>query len=513
MDEQSLQGDITVAEELDQQLQSESTQIEDIRGSMEAVTNAIVADEEPTELTEHQRKRVEDFLALQKASKNPVYTVADKGAVAAEAYVDLRGNLVQGDAQSPYPTCPVVDKDGNIDDVHGFFAEHGPNVWGTFKYNGVVVPGNEGFMELTSGLAKKAALAFGNTIPEHFKTTAKGLHHYSELAQRLRKRLIQLKPLLEKRDFPYTNVFEYGAYSRFFQVGGKSLDGFIGFQEAMVVQHGALMHTVGASNSYAIPVMQKMLENLQSLNAQSKPDADSIIALRDSVENYWTYTWKQADITHKPGQPPQVAANTFPERKFTSLAPLLDNRYLLAHEPKSNGGTNPEKIAANIKHYGAAVVFDKKAGPVAYNSMVIPNIEDLLELVIQTIAGLNEIKGLEHLAKMNEGFAKDFKKATDVLSKAVQDSKDKEFFGFIAEYFRLATSVSTTIQQPYVQMAWLYVRCAMVVVSLAELAVLEEPKERVVYARFGAKQSTEFGNPAMESYNLTQKVLEGAWER
>lgn len=502
MDNQALQDDIEIAEALDEHLHEQSVRIEDITGSLEAIGQALMADEEPKQLTDHQQDMVDAYHEASQNRKGDVYAVADKAAL--ETYVDNEG-ITRAFKPLPGETAEQVD------DFHGFAKEYGPNVWGVFKVYGIIIPGNEGFVEMTSALARKAASAFSNEIPQHFKITAKGLSHYAGMAQRLRARLLQLRPLLEKREFPYTDVFDYGAYSRFFQVNGKSIGGFSGFAEAMEVQSAAMTHVLRAADSYGVVIMEKLLKSLQELQAVKKPDAEAMIALRNSIEQHWEFTWQQANITlAPPGQTPQDAANSFPERKFTCLAPLLDNRYLVAHAPKNSGGENPSKISVAIKHYGASVVFDKKAAAATQHSMNVPNSDDLLQLLDKVVDLLHDMGSLEALAKKNDAFAKDFKKATDVLVKQIAEAPDGEFCGFVAEYFKLATAIGQSIQHPYVQMAWLYLRCAMVLVSLTELAVIEEPKQRIATARFFAKQRTEFGNPALESFRLTQKALKAA---
>ena len=510
MDSQGFNQDVATGEQIDTVLQDQFASLEDIMGSLEAVQEETSKLEPLQQLTDHQQEMVDAYRDVAHTTHAGVYAVADKKAL--EAYVDLRGNLITGDAQSPYPTCPVRDKEGNIDDVHGFLAENGANIWGRIDVYNIVVPGNEGFFELTSGLAKKAVVAFNKQIPETFLLTSKGINHYIEMADKLRMRLLNLKPLLDKRDFPYTNVFDFGVYSRFFQVAGQSIDCSSAFEAAMDVQSRATQHVVTASNSFAIPMMEKLMESLQALQTSKAPEADRIIALRDSIQSYWESTWASADITTQPGQTPQSIANAFPDRKFVSLAPLLDNRYLIAHRPKSDGGNDPVRITNNIKHYGASVAFDKVNGVEGYKSMDVPNIDDLSKLVTQTINTLYDMKGLKHLADQNAAFAKDVKKATDLLNKLVSDVNvgNKEFFGFVSEYFKVATAICQVIAQPYVAMMWAYIRCAIVVVSLVELAVLEDTHQHVVSARFFAKQNTEFSSPAMESYQTTQRVLQAA---
>ena len=511
MNEQELQTDITVAEELDENLQEQSVRVDDIQGSLEAIAQAIVVDEEPIQLNDHQQLLVDDFKAGKKEHKGRELAVADSEAI--EAYVDNRGKLhMDGDA----PFVPVKPLDAAVasakkgDDPAMLAREYGANVFGAIEFGGILLPGNEGFFEVTSKLARKAALSFADDIPLQFKLTAKALNHYVGMAQKLRQRLLSLRPMLEKRDFPYEDVFEYAAYSRFFQVGGKAIGGFSAFKEVMDVQSVATRHVMQAGGAYSVSVMEKLLATLQDLQAPMKPDVEKMVEMRDSIANLWMQSWEEAEISLTPGQTPQVALNAFPDRKFVCLASLLDNRYLVAHQPKNNGGKDPVKITSAVKHYGASLVFDKNASDEKQASMNVPNIDDLLALVDQTINVLHDMKGFELLAKKNDSFAKDFKKAADILNKRLASENNPAFFGFIAEYFKLATAVGQALQQPHVQMAWMYVRCAMVVTALAELAAVEESKQRIAAARFLTKQNTEFVNPALESFNFTNRVLRAA---
>ena len=496
--------DVTQAELLDKEIFETGEGVEDIQGSLTATADEI----EKIELSEHHKEMIAMHTSAKQTYKGDVYAVADEKAL--EHYVDYNGNLVDGELPEEYIVAHTGEsKDGNTLVTQGntLTRKHGPNVFGSFEYFGLHVPGNEGFLDLTSGIMRKATIAFGNEMPKKFAVTAKGLKHYISMAKRLRERLNALRPLLDKRDYPYRDVFDYGAYSRFFQFNGKPLANFYEFQTAMTVQSDATRHVISAASSYGVPIMEKLLETLQGLRVEANPNVDTIINLRNVVSFSWEHTWRDATITKQTGQVPQAAYNAFPERKFSSIAPLLDNRYLAAHEPKSDGGKDPFKITESIKHYGASIVFDKAKGVNTVQSMVIPNIAELIEMTTQVSNTLHDLEGLQSLVDKNESFAKDFKRATDVLNKAMGDVNDTQFFGFAREYFKLATSVGTAIQKPYVEMAWLYIRCAMVVTAMVELAVLEDPKKQVVTSRFLSKQNTEFTNPALESYEGTQKAL------
>lgn len=531
MDKQVLNDDVEISEGVDQYLHEQAAKIDDVSGALEAVGQAITGGEEPVQLTDHQQEMVDAFKDARAHQKAQVYAVADQAAlesyvdeegilrpftkVAMEAYITNSGTLVMDGNVPPRGSLKELPKSMKTTDFANqtpgeyweFADKYGPNAWAAIEYNGILLPGNEGLLEVSIGIAKKAIAAFAKEIPGQFKVTAKGLEHYIDMAQRLRERLLQLKPLLRKRDYPFDDVFDYGVYSRFFQVNGESINSFSQFKEAMDVQYAATRHTVAAADSYGGVIMQQLLEKIQALQAEKNPSEEGFAELRDSIERTWERVWKEADITPKHGQTPQAALNAFPDRRFVSIAPLLDNRYLVAHKPKSDGGKDPVKITAAIKHYGAAVVFDKHNNAPKQSSMNVPNLDDLEAIVVQTINGLYELQGLKELAKKNNGAAKDFQKASEILSKVLADSNDPKLYGFVNEYFKLATALSKSIQQPYVQMAWMYIRCAMVVVSLLELAVLEEPKKRVVALRFATNQQTEFSNPALESFQLTKKLL------
>lgn len=449
MADTNFNDEVVQAEQLDQDIFNSNQGVEDIQGSLAATHDEL----DTIELTDNHKEMIAMHVSAKQTYKGDVHAVADEKVI--------KTNVV----------------------------------------------GNEGFLDVTSGIMRKAVVAFGNEMPKKFSLTAKGLSHYIGMAKRLRERLQSLRPLLDKRDYPYRDVFDYGAYSRFFQTNGKPLANFYEFQAAMNVQSDATRHVISAADAYGVPLMEKLLETLQQLKVDTTPNADTIVSLRNMVDFSWEHTWKDAAITKQPGQAPQAAFNAYPERRFTSIAPLLDNRYLVAHEPKNDGGTDPFKITESIKHYGASIVFDKVKGVNPIQSMVIPSIEELIELSIQVSNTLHDLEGLQTLVEKNESFAKDFKKATDVLAKATVDVKDPQFFGFAREYFKLSTSISTAIQKPYVEMAWLYVRCAMIVVAMVELAVLEDPKKQVVALRFFSRQNTEFTNSALESYEGTQKAL------
>lgn len=513
MNAEELEKHVSDGEQLNEAVQEQFQKVEGLQGTIEALQQAVVGDADVKPLSDHQRERLEEFASLRRDHKGEVYGIFDKSALEAYDGSDTHEpRLNYMDPNQFFENEDGEEVPGHV--LHDpetrfarFAQKYGPNVFGAIKVYGIVQPGVEGFMELGANLFRKAVSAIGKEVPVYFKVTAKGLDHYADMAKRIRTRLVELRPRLSKRDFPVHDVFDYGAYSRFFQVEGKPIEGFAAFDDAMWVQGSAMRHCVQASEGYADVVLKKLMEGLQQLQAVSLPDGQKMIDIRDSIERHWLQTWKEADLTPKHGQTPQSTLNDFPERKFTSLAPLLDNRWLVAHAPKADGGNDPSKIAKAIRHYGASLVQDKKTGGVAATSMNVPNVDDLLKLVEDVINTLSDVEGLALLGKKNDRFAKDFLNAMNVLNKQTVIYNDPKYLMFLSEYFKIVSSVIAAVQQPYVSMAWLYIRSALVVLSLVELSVMENPKDQVTVNRFFAKQKSEFGNPAMESYEATQATL------
>lgn len=453
MENTDLLQDVEQGEVISDELQQQASELADLQGTLEALAGTAIVAEPRQPLTAHQQERVDDFKTLAAHHHGEVYGVMDKAALK---------------------------------------------------------PGTEGFVEMTTGLFRKVVGALGKQVPIHFQHGTKALLHYVTLAERLRARLLQLRPVLAKRDFPISDVFDYGAYSRFFQCADRSIGGFSEFAAAMEVQNAATRYTFGAAQNYSLTVAEKLLESLEALQALKEPDAQKLEKLRDAIEHQWIFGWREAQITTRPGQTPRAALNAFPERKFVSLAPLLDNRYLVAHCPKYNGGAEPNKITHALQHYGASVVFDKEAAKPNQHSMNVPNIDELVKLLDDTVHVLTDFRAFEELAEQNKKFAKDFDKAMGVLNKLALANADLQYLGFVTEYFKITNAVAQAIQQPYAHMAWMYIRCALVITALVELACLEPGPQRVAATRFFAKQSTEFANPAMESYALTARVLQAA---
>lgn len=444
----NLEQDLNAVEDLHETQQNCASELSDITGSLEALSDAL-GELDTVELTEHQQESVTAFKNASKDNKEPVYAVADTAAL-------------------------------------------------------------ESFVGMTYALAKKAATSTMSGLVVKYKHTSKLLAHYTRIADTLKARLEELKPLLKKRDYPLVDFFEYGSFSRFFQSNGKGIGDFSSFEQVVENQLAATNYVFQAADSYAGPISQKLLTSLQELQSNKAPREEILIALRDSVERHWLQTWKEADLVAQHGQTPQSALAAFPSAKFTSLVPLLDNRYLVAHQPKSNGGNNTAKIAAAIKDYGVVVAFDKNKAEDPQKFINIPNCSDLLLLVDKILIQLNDFKTMSMLAKQNDKNAKEFERATNILIQYKPKENELQYYGFLAEYFKILGAAAAATQEPYVEMCWLFVRTTLVVTTLVELSVLEDKNQHKVAKRFTTKHVEDFPAPALESYIGTQKALKAA---
>lgn len=444
----NLEKDLSEVERLHVTKHYCENELADITGSLEAITEALDTPE-TVELTEHQRDSVTAFKNISKDSKEPVYAVIDTAAL-------------------------------------------------------------ESFTDMTYGLAKKAATSSVAGIKVKYAHTAKLLRYYAKIAGTLHARLEELKPLLKAREYPVVEYFDYGSFSRFFQVNGKSIGDFTTFNTVVEQQLSATHYVFQAASSYVGPLNQKLLTSLQQIQSVGKAQPELLVELRDSVERHWLQTWKEADLVPNKGQTPQSALQAFPNAKFTSLVPLLDNRYLVACQPKSNGGNDANRVVDAIYNYRVAVAFDKTKVPNPQASINLPNCRDLLLLVDQVLVQLNDFKEMELLAKQNDKGAREFERVSNIVLKHKPTENELQYYGFLAQYFKILGAAANSSQEPYIEMCWLFIRTALVITSFVELSVLVEQDKRQVTKRFTTKHGENFPAPALESYIGTQKALQAA---
>lgn len=415
MSDPTFKEEVALAEELDAALSESGDSIADVSDALETAGLAIASTTQ-VQLTDHQQERVNQFKNAQSVLRPTVYAVADKAAL-------------------------------------------------------------EGFTDVAHTVMKKAVKAFSQEVPANFLVTSKALRHYSGFAKRVRTHLAELRPLLAKRDLPINTVFEYGAYSRFFMANGSPVDNFQAFNDIVQVECIAIAHVINAIESYAIPVTGKIFEGISDLQIVKHPDNQKLVLIQDSIATLWENTWRESKLTFKPGRVPQEAINGIEDRKYMSLAPLLDNRYLIAYQPKAYAGSDRAKIIRATGNYGANVAQEKSHPGDYAKSMNLPECKTLLELVDLVLSHLNDFQGFDVLAKKSEAQARDFKKAADIIVKQTEKDNDDEYFAFMADYFKLATNINRAVQDPYAQIAWAFIRTAMAVSSMVELSVFADKNE------------------------------------
>lgn len=441
---------IDQAEYLDQAQSDCNTELGEISGSLEAITSVMNDELETVKLTDKQQAGVTAFKQLSAESKRAVYGIVDKAAL-------------------------------------------------------------EGFMDLGAKLAKKAAISYSGGIKVKLMFTAKALNHYVDTAKALQKRLEALRPLLAKRDIPFNPVFDYGAYSRFFMVDGVSLKDFTGFRHILGYQVEMTDYCFTAIESYAYVVTERLKDFTLELQSTTKPSGDKFLELRDSLDTYWNNTWGSIHAKASPRYALQTPKQAFPDANVVNKYSLFDNRYLVVYNPKKPGGNDYAKSVASISNYGAAIIQEKSFSTKdALRSMEIPACKELLDVVDTCIRQLHDFHLLGKLATDSVKYAKTIDAATNSLLDKAAQSDNPEFFSFIAEYFKVLAAITTTNQQPYVAVAWSFIRVALVVAAMAELAVLEESDKQVIVKRFATKQNTEFNQSALEGYESTIVALKAA---
>lgn len=441
---------IDQAEKLDQNQADCNSELDEISGSLEAITNVMNNELETIRLTDKQQAGVVAFKKLSAESKRAVYGVVDKAAL-------------------------------------------------------------EGFMDFGAKLAKKAAVSYSGGIKVKLAYTAKALTHYVEMAKAIQKRLEALQPLLAKRDVPFNPVFNYGAYGRFFMVDGLYMKDFSVFYNVLGSQVAVTDYCFTAISSYANVVTDKLKNFTLELQSVTKPSGDKFLELRDSLDTYWTNTWGNMPSGIVPKYNGPNAKKAYPDATITNKYSLFDNRYFVVFKPAVSGGTDYAKSVATISNYGSAIIQENyHTSDPALKSMSIPNCRQLSEVVDICIRQLHDFHLLSKLAKDSSTYARTIDASTNALMDKAESSNNAEFFSFIGEYFKVLAAITTANQQPYVAVAWSFIRVALVVAAMAELAVLENPSQHAIAKRFDAKQNNEFSNMALEGYETTVIALKAA---
>lgn len=441
---------IEQAEQLDQNQADCNSELDEISGSLEAITSVMNDELETIRLSDKQQAGVVAFKKLSAESKRAVYGVVDKAAL-------------------------------------------------------------EGFMDMGAKLAKKAAISYSGGIKVKLAYTAKALSHYVEMANALQKRLEALRPLLVKRDIPFNTVFDYGAYSRFFLVNGLSLKDFSSFRDTLGSHVAMTDYCFTAISSYAEVVTNKLKNFTLELQSTTKPSGDKFLELRDSVDTYWTNTWGNMPSGNVPKYNGPNAKKAYPDATIANKYSLFDNRYFIVFSPAKSGGNDYAKAVASISNYGSAIIQENyHTSDSVLKSMETPACKELLDVVDTCIRQLHDFHLLGKLAKDSNAYAKTIDASTNALMEKAGSSNNPEFFSFIAEYFKVLAAITTTNQQPYVAVAWSFIRVALVVAAMAELSVLEDSSKHSVVKRFATKQNTEFNNMALEGYETTVIALKAA---
>lgn len=330
---------IEQAEQLDQNQADCNSELDEISGSLEAITSVMNDELETIRLSDKQQAGVVAFKKLSAESKRAVYGVVDKAAL-------------------------------------------------------------EGFMDMGAKLAKKAAISYSGGIKVKLAYTAKALNHYVEMANALQKRLEALRSLLVKRDIPFNTVFDFGAYSRFFMVDGVSLKDFNGFRHILGYQVEMTDYCFTAIESYAYVVTEKLKDFTLDLQSTTKPSGDKFLELRDSLDTYWNNTWGSIHGGACPRYALQTPKQSFPDANVVNKYSLFDNRYLVVYNPKKPGGNDYAKSVASISNYGAAIIQEKSFSTKdALKSMEIPACKELLDVVDTCIRQLHDFHLLGKLAK------------------------------------------------------------------------------------------------------------------
>lgn len=326
---------------------------------------------------------------------------------------------------------------------------------------------------------KKALVAAASKTAEMAVKNGKALGHYAGIGMKLKERLRVIEQGLKEHGEaePASDIFEYGAYKRFFQIGDIPITNFEQYCMALSWQHSATRFVQTRGAQYQEFVASSLLRCVKSMSMENPEELGAhLLSLCEHIETEWSDVWELSDI--KPEEryygkyvETVTPANTvaeFPLRSFVALAPLMDARYLVASYPKRKGATGITEIAEQARSYGAMVVFDKRSRVKTEHLMATPTAAEALKAVQACIADMNNMFLYVDIAKRLGSILSDFKDELKRLEKETAASSDAESVQMAGAYVRLLAQFYETIANPMVVMAWMGVRAAIMTASIAE---------------------------------------------
>lgn len=331
----------------------------------------------------------------------------------------------------------------------------------------------EGGVVMTDDLADKAMDAF---------------KHYGKMTGSLKADLSKYKQQVTK-DSEYRtteSVYQYGAYSRFFQAAGKQLTDFESFSTVFKnlskSVNFALVSGAPLADSNCRLLIQTLGRMQQSAGALDSFDMECVMDhLRDDHLDVWRNAVVDMDVAKANKEYKPVVPSTLGSADKTRgpIVSLFDNHFLVWTAPlEFDSSTNADKLRADF--FGAVMDREKKLDQPFVKGeaqMPLPSNQDLIALIDEAIIMLTVVERYAEFAsriKKHKSVIKDQLKALN----AIALSQTNEGKLTVKDYMPLILSIFRSFTAPHVKLLWQAVRACMLLASIADTQLISDPAKR-----------------------------------
>lgn len=342
----------------------------------------------------------------------------------------------------------------------------------------------ESFKDFVAVIGDRVNKTLVDVTSKSILAAEKSLRHYCKLTTTLQKRLLSVRALLVGRGESSEAVnknFVMDSHKRFLQCAGKSIDKFEDFSKTHETQVALAIHDCIKGVNYSVTIGDRVIKDLRSFSVNGEDFREK---LRDSVHFHWKDVWLDGFVVKDPGKVPAEYLKEVSGCRVYPICSLFDARQLVAVEPLK------AREAKNVTKYMAEVVFDKKGAIKPSGSFAMPKNKEVIALIDKTLNMLEQMKRYSDLADKYKTYEKETSSLFKELLSKLKDRKKPEDISRFNECLLAAVSCIRMMTTPHVELAWLNIRLALVVISLAEHSVFATQDEMQVTSKFFADAKT-----------------------
>lgn len=302
--------------------------------------------------------------------------------------------------------------------------------------------------------------------------------HYAKQAVDIQKDLRTLKRNIEKQidQVPMLDLFEFGAYSRFFMTAGKPITEYSEFSKVFGSMKSALQFSLFCGIPLAQSNARTCLNGLRRLQVTGTGlSADEYEQIVDRIRDDTLDVWKNAakDNPHmvladyEAKTPSSMTAGG--PKTVGPIGSYFDNNVLLWHAPIDYNFMESSKIQ-RVDFFGASLTRDLLLDKVITPSerpkgFYIPTNKDLIATIDIAIEALSIVQKYKVVASDVKAIKSELTSSLEVLTKL---AKADEPTMAVRSYSPLVAACMQGFTQPHIKLVWLVIRASIMLAAIAE---------------------------------------------